>query len=167
MLLACTTVYTVAKTNCRVNSRSIKHSMQRWLPIKTESFPLSQWAKVRHQSHEFKKKWNLFFSLHIALIDNNECVGCEAEVSNHIETLEEQWKDLLDKIAEKGQKLREANQQQQYNEAVKDIDFWLGGLEAQLASEDCGRDLAAVHNLLKKHHLLEADIAAHEVGGIS
>ena len=56
-------------------------------------------------------------------------------MSNHIETLEEQWKDLLDKIAEKGQKLREANQQQQYNEAVKDIDFWLGGLEAQLASE--------------------------------
>lgn len=84
-------------------------------------------------------------------------------MSNHIETLEEQWKELLDKIAEKGQKLREANQQQQYNEAVKDIDFWLGGLEAQLASEDCGRDLAAVQNLLKKHHLLEADIAAHEV----
>ena len=98
-----------------------------------------------------------------ALIDNNECVGCEAEVSNHIEGLEDQWAELLDKIAEKGQKLHEANQQQQYNEAVKDIDFWLGGLEAQLASEDCGRDLAAVQNLLKKHHLLEADIAAHEV----
>lgn len=104
--------------------------------------------------------------VHTALIDNNECVGCEAEVSNHIKTLEEQWKDLLDKIAEKGQKLREANQQQQYNEAVKDIDFWLGGLEAQLASEDCGRDLAAVQNLLKKHHLLEADIAAHEVNKV-
>ena len=90
-------------------------------------------------------------------------MGGEAEVSNHIEGLEEQWAELLDKIAEKGQKLREANQQQQYNEAVKDIDFWLGGLEAQLVSEDCGRDLAAVQNLLKKHHLLEADIAAHEV----
>lgn len=90
-------------------------------------------------------------------------MGCEAEVSNHIENLEEQWKDLLDKIAEKGQKLREANQQQQYNEAVKDIDFWLEGLEAQLGSEDCGRDLAAVQNLLKKHQMLEADIAAHEV----
>ena len=98
-----------------------------------------------------------------ALLDNNECVGCEAEVSGHIETLEERWAELLDKIAEKGQKLREANQQQQYNEAVKDIDFWLGGLEAQLTSDDCGRDLAAVNNLLKKHHLLEADIAAHEV----
>ena len=46
---------------------------------------------------------------------------------------------------------------------MKDIDFWLGGLEAQLASEDCGRDLAAVQNLLKKHQMLEADIAAHEV----
>ena len=36
-------------------------------------------------------------------------------------------------------------------------------VEAQLSSEDCGRDLAAVQNLLKKHQLLEADITAHEV----
>ena len=36
-------------------------------------------------------------------------------------------------------------------------------MEAQLSSEDCGRDLAAVQNLLKKHQLLEADITAHEV----
>ena len=156
--------------NCRVNFRNIRPLMRKWLPIRTGFSLPSQWAKVPRLlliSHDTHKKDRLIminaYFVHTALIDNNECVGCEAEVSNHIETLEEQWKDLLDKIAEKGQKLREANQQQQYNEAVKDIDFWLGGLEAQLASEDCGRDLAAVQNLLKKHHLLEADIAAHEV----
>lgn len=37
-------------------------------------------------------------------------------------------------------------------------------MEALLASEDYGKDLASVNNLLKKHQLLEADISAHEVG---
>lgn len=32
-----------------------------------------------------------------------------------------------------------------------------------LASEEYGKDLASVQNLLKKHQLLEADVAAHEV----
>lgn len=35
-------------------------------------------------------------------------------------------------------------------------------MEALLASEDYGKDLASVNNLLKKHQLLEADISAHE-----
>ena len=36
-------------------------------------------------------------------------------------------------------------------------------MDALLASEDYGKDLASVNNLLKKHQLLEADISAHEV----
>jgi len=36
-------------------------------------------------------------------------------------------------------------------------------VEALLASEDYGKDLASVNNLLKKHQLLEADVSAHEV----
>lgn len=39
----------------------------------------------------------------------------------------------------------------------------LSQVEALLASEDYGKDLASVNNLLKKHQLLEADISAHEV----
>lgn len=61
-----------------------------------------------------------------ALIDNQECVGCEREVSTHIKRLEEKWKGLLSAITAKTQKLKEANQQQLFNEAVKDMDFWLG-----------------------------------------
>lgn len=63
---------------------------------------------------------------HAALIDNQECVGCEREVSTHIKRLEEKWKGLLSAITAKTQKLKEANQQQLFNEAVKDMDFWLG-----------------------------------------
>ena len=32
-----------------------------------------------------------------------------------------------------------------------------------LCTEDHGKDLASVTNLLKKHQLMEADIAAHDV----
>ena len=32
-----------------------------------------------------------------------------------------------------------------------------------LNSEEYGKDLSSVQNLLKKHQLLEADVAAHEV----
>lgn len=53
-------------------------------------------------------------------------MGCEREVSTHIKRLEEKWKDLLTAITAKTQKLKEANQQQLFNEAVKDMDFWLG-----------------------------------------
>lgn len=35
-------------------------------------------------------------------------------------------------------------------------------VEALLASEDIGKDLHSVANLLKKQKLLEADVAAHE-----
>uniref|UniRef100_A0A669QD02 Spectrin alpha chain, non-erythrocytic 1 n=1 Tax=Phasianus colchicus TaxID=9054 RepID=A0A669QD02_PHACC len=62
----------------------------------------------------------------------------------------------------KSQKLKEANKQQNFNTGIKDFDFWLSEVEALLASEDYGKDLASVNNLLKKHQLLEADISAHE-----
>ena len=36
-------------------------------------------------------------------------------------------------------------------------------VEQMLGSEEYGKDLSSVQNLLKKHQLLEADVAAHEV----
>ena len=41
--------------------------------------------------------------------------------------------------ANKGRKLWEANEQQQYYRAVKDVDLWLDEVEKQLASEDLGK----------------------------
>ncbi len=65
-------------------------------------------------------------SCSLALVDNNECPDHEAEVLGYIDSLQDQWQRLLEHIEEKTQKLREANQQQQFNEAVNDMDFWLG-----------------------------------------
>ena len=64
------------------------------------------------------------------LLDSNECMGHETEVSGYTASLKDQWEQLLEKIEEKTQKLREANQQQQFNEAVNDMDFWLGEVRA-------------------------------------
>lgn len=72
-------------------------------------------------------------------------------------TLPEMWHSC------KGIKLREANQQQQFNRNVEDIELWLYEVEGHLASDDYGKDLTSVQNLQKKHALLEADVAAHQV----
>ncbi|XP_077779120.1 spectrin alpha chain, non-erythrocytic 1-like [Podarcis muralis] len=72
------------------------------------------------------------------------------------------WKKLLEATELKGVKLREANQQQQFNRNVEDIELWLYEVEGHLASDDYGKDLTNVQNLQKKHALLEADVAAHQ-----
>ena len=62
----------------------------------------------------------------------------------------------------KGAKLAEAAAQQQFNRGVEDIELWLTEIEGQLGSEDYGRDLTSVQNLLKKQALLEADVLSHQ-----
>ncbi|XP_073456177.1 spectrin alpha chain, non-erythrocytic 1 [Aquarana catesbeiana] len=97
-----------------------------------------------------------------SLIDRGACAGSEDAVKARLVALADQWQFLVHKSAEKSQKLKEANKQQNFNTGIKDFDFWLSEVEALLASEDYGKDLASVNNLLKKHQLLEADISAHE-----
>ena len=59
-------------------------------------------------------------------------------------------------------KLKEANRQRTFIAAIKDLDFWLGEVESLLNTDEHGKDLASVQNLMKKHQLVEADIMAHE-----
>uniref|UniRef100_A0A8C9G2Z1 SH3 domain-containing protein n=1 Tax=Pavo cristatus TaxID=9049 RepID=A0A8C9G2Z1_PAVCR len=88
-----------------------------------------------------------------SLIERGACAGSEDAVKQEKQALRTNLKS---------QKLKEANKQQNFNTGIKDFDFWLSEVEALLASEDYGKDLASVNNLLKKHQLLEADISAHE-----
>lgn len=46
---------------------------------------------------------------------------------------------------------------------MEDIELWLYEVEGHLASDDYGKDLTNIQNLQKKHALLEADVAAHQV----
>ncbi|XP_035787487.1 spectrin alpha chain isoform X2 [Anopheles albimanus] len=96
------------------------------------------------------------------LIDRNQCSGSEEAVQKRLTQIADQWEYLTQKTTEKSLKLKEANKQRTYIAAVKDLDFWLGEVESLLTSEDAGKDLASVQNLMKKHQLVEADIHAHE-----
>uniref|UniRef100_A0A183DQ64 SH3 domain-containing protein n=1 Tax=Gongylonema pulchrum TaxID=637853 RepID=A0A183DQ64_9BILA len=82
-------------------------------------------------------------------------------VSQRLKALNDQWELLVKTTSEKSYRLKEANKQKSFMAAVKDLEFWLGEVESLLASEDYGKDLASIENLLKKHQLLEADISAH------
>jgi spectrin alpha len=83
-------------------------------------------------------------------------------VPPRIASLEEQWALLQESTNDKAQKLQEAGSQQQFNHSVEDIEFWLSEIEVQLSTNDKGRDLPSVQNLIKKHQLIEADIDAHK-----
>lgn len=95
------------------------------------------------------------------LIHAAKCGGSEAAVSNRLRALNDQWELLVKKTTEKSHRLKEANKQKSFMAGIKDLEFWLGEVETLLSSEDYGRDLTSIENLLKKHQLLEADIAAH------
>lgn len=53
------------------------------------------------------------------MIESQQVPGQEGVIEECIKTLEEQWSKLIDKSAEKAQKLKEANQEQQFNEGIK------------------------------------------------
>lgn len=48
--------------------------------------------------------------------------------------LADQWQFLVQKSAEKSQKLKEANKQQNFNTGIKDFDFWLSEVMAGFPS---------------------------------
>lgn len=83
-------------------------------------------------------------------------------IRERVEEIVKLWNTLLTQTDRKGNKLKEASQQQQFNRNIEDIEVWLGEIEGQLMSEDYGKDLTSVQNLQKKHALLEADVAAHQ-----
>lgn len=109
------------------------------------------------------------------LINNAKCQGGEDAVSQRLRALNDQWELLVKTTTEKSHRyvikqkmsniinfsLKEANKQKSFMASIRDLEFWLGEIETLLSSDDYGRDLASIENLLKKHQLIEADIAAH------
>jgi spectrin alpha len=84
------------------------------------------------------------------------------KIEERITQISELWRSLVEAADGKGAKLAEAAAQQQFNRGVEDIELWLTEIEGQLGSEDYGRDLTSVQNLLKKQALLEADVLSHQ-----
>nr|XP_010975340.2 spectrin alpha chain, erythrocytic 1 [Camelus dromedarius] len=97
-----------------------------------------------------------------ALIERRACDGNEETVKGQVEELKKHWNDLLEKTADKGQKLGEASRQQRFNTGVRDLEFWLSEVERLLSLRDQVRDLALVGNLLNQHQLLETEMSARK-----
>lgn len=49
------------------------------------------------------------------------------------------WQQLVEQSEKKGNKLKEASEQQTYNRNVEDFEVWLSEIEGQLMSEDYGK----------------------------
>jgi spectrin beta len=75
------------------------------------------------------------------------------DIRDTLDKLNAEWRDLVDKSAEKGKKLREAAQQELFNKALEDADAKLKEMEKSVASDDIGKDLRSVKDLLKKHQV--------------
>ncbi|XP_028611071.1 spectrin alpha chain, erythrocytic 1 isoform X2 [Grammomys surdaster] len=72
------------------------------------------------------------------------------------------WKELLEATAQKGTQLYEANQLLQFENNAEDLEHWLEEVKWQVTSEDYGKGLADVQNLLRKHDLLESAVTARQ-----
>ena len=91
--------------------------------------------------------------------------SCHVRSNEMVERMDEirrLWDELVNNSDTKRGKLEEASQGQQYNRTVEDLEMWLRETEAQLASEDYGKDLTSVQNHLKRQALTQADVAAHQ-----
>jgi hypothetical protein len=65
---------------------------------------------------------------------------CEVDCfRERIDEILELWETLQKQTEFKGNKLKEASQQQQFNRNVEDIETWLSEIEGQLMSEDYGK----------------------------
>ncbi|XP_055497034.1 spectrin beta chain, non-erythrocytic 5 [Leucoraja erinacea] len=79
-------------------------------------------------------------------------------IKSRLVALNEKWEELLDKMGERGDKMRQAGQQEQLMELLKDAKAKLDQIEKILQSNDTGRDLRSSRRLLKEHKWLEGDM---------
>ncbi|XP_006895498.1 PREDICTED: spectrin alpha chain, erythrocytic 1 [Elephantulus edwardii] len=94
------------------------------------------------------------------MIGRNHYASDKVEVRlNEVVSL---WKELLDATAQKGTQLQDANKQLQFENNAEDLERWLKEVELQVTSEDYGRGLADIQNLLRKHGLLESAVATRQ-----
>ncbi|XP_023176009.2 spectrin beta chain, non-erythrocytic 1 isoform X1 [Drosophila hydei] len=83
------------------------------------------------------------------------------EIAQQVQLLEGDWAKLKAASNAKKEKLHQAHEALAFNRSVDEFNNWMDDVEMQLSSEDYGKDLATVSNLLKKHERLEADVAHH------
>ncbi|GBP27213.1 Spectrin beta chain, non-erythrocytic 5 [Eumeta japonica] len=82
------------------------------------------------------------------------------EIAQHVEELENQWRQLQAAAKLRRERLAQAYQARVYLRGLDDFAGWLDDVESQLLSEDHGKDLSSVTALLKRHARLEQQVAS-------
>ena len=77
------------------------------------------------------------------------------EIKQTLNTVNDEWKQLDDKVKDKGMKLRQAAQQELFNKALEDANAKLAEMEKLVSSDDIGKDLRSVKDLLFKHQVFD------------
>lgn len=94
-----------------------------------------------------------------ALMDNKHYAG--EEILSQLEFLESEWAKLQEASRDKKIRLQQAYEALICNRNLDEFTSWMDEIESHLSSEDYGKDLASVNNLLKKHDILEVDVNSH------
>uniref|UniRef100_A0A665VS08 Spectrin beta chain n=1 Tax=Echeneis naucrates TaxID=173247 RepID=A0A665VS08_ECHNA len=86
----------------------------------------------------------------------------EAMVKEKLASLKTMWEDLESTTQTKAKCLFDANKAELFTQSCADLDKWLASLEAQLQSDDYGKDLTSVNILLKKQQILESQVEVRQ-----
>nr|XP_034181536.1 spectrin beta chain, non-erythrocytic 5 isoform X4 [Osmia lignaria] len=82
-------------------------------------------------------------------------------IQERLEELEAEWRLLQETSELKKNRLNDAYQALLFGRTLDEFETWMDEVETQLQSEDHGKDLSSVANLLKRHTNLENDVLGH------
>ncbi|XP_067847252.1 spectrin beta chain, non-erythrocytic 5 [Heptranchias perlo] len=80
------------------------------------------------------------------------------DIKSRLVALREKWTELHNKMVERGDKMRQAGQQEQLMELLQDAKEKLERIEKMIQNNDTGHDLRSSRLLLKEHKWLEGDM---------
>ncbi|XP_049748549.1 spectrin beta chain, non-erythrocytic 2 isoform X1 [Elephas maximus indicus] len=86
----------------------------------------------------------------------------KALVSEKLKDLHKRWNELETTTQAKARSLFDANRAELFAQSCSALESWLESLQAQLHSDDYGKDLTSVNILLKKQQMLEREMAVRE-----
>ncbi|NXF34969.1 SPTN5 protein, partial [Nyctibius bracteatus] len=87
------------------------------------------------------------------LIQDNHYAA--VSIQDRMSELQKKWKELYGKMTERGDKLRQAGQQEQLMELLQDAKKKIEKIEKVLQESETGHDLRSSRDLLKQHRQLE------------
>jgi len=149
------------------------HEVMGWISEKMqvaldESYrdPINLQGKIqKHQAFEAevmanRKRVDIVAAEGQGLIDEKHYAS--KDIQDQLAHLENTWQGLVAASQEKKDRLQEAYRALSFHRLSDELETWRQEVEVQLSSEDHGKDIISASNLLKKHQLLEEDIAKHK-----